>query len=64
AEILILDEPTSGLDKKTSQKLIDSILNDCIKKDRTLIIITHDLFIAKLMDKIYKLYDNKIIYAN
>ena len=64
AEILILDEPTSGLDKKTSQKLIDSILNDCTKKDRTLIIITHDLFIAKMMDKIYKLYDNKIIYAN
>ena len=54
-DILILDEPTAGLDKKTAHKLIDEIIKYSTKKDRTLIIITHDLFIANMMNIIVKL---------
>lgn len=42
AEILILDEPTAGLDKNRAEKLISNLINDADKKNRTLIIITHD----------------------
>ena len=42
-DILILDEPTAGLDKNISEKLIAALVDDCNKKNRTLIIITHDL---------------------
>lgn len=42
-DVLILDEPTAGLDKNISEKIIAALINDCNKKNRTLIIITHDL---------------------
>ena len=54
-EILILDEPTAGLDKKRAEKLIDTVIEDSTKKNRTLIIITHDLDIAKKFDKTLKI---------
>ena len=61
SNILILDEPTAGLDKITATNLIKSIINETNEKDRTLVIITHDLSVAKSMDKIFKLYEGKII---
>ena len=51
-EILILDEPTAGLDKKCAENLIDEIISDSTKKNRTLIIITHDLTIAQKFSRI------------
>ena len=42
AEILILDEPTAGLDKIRAEKLIANLIDDTQKKNRTLIVITHD----------------------
>ena len=51
-EILILDEPTASLDKNLAENLIDDIISDSTKKNRTLIIITHDLTIAKKFSRI------------
>ena len=61
SNIMILDEPTAGLDKITATNLIKSIIVEANEKDHTLIIITHDLYVAKFMDKIFKLYEGKII---
>ena len=61
SDILILDEPTAGLDKITATEVIKSIIAETNEKDRTLIVITHDLSVAKSMDKIFKLYEGKII---
>ena len=55
ADILILDEPTAGLDKVRAEKLIDSVIESSAKKNRTLIIITHDQNISKKFSKICKL---------
>lgn len=53
-EILILDEPTAGLDKNRGENLIDAVKNFCAKKNRTLIVITHDENISKKFSrKIY-----------
>ena len=41
-EILILDEPTAGLDKNLAAKLLSAVVDDSRKKNRTLILITHD----------------------
>lgn len=41
-DILILDEPTAGLDKILAEKLLADIIADSNKKNRTLIIFTHD----------------------
>lgn len=50
AKWIILDEPSSALDTATEKQLINNLLAFC--KDRTLIIITHNPQIIKLMDKI------------
>lgn len=42
-DVLILDEPTAGLDKNISEKLIAALVENFTEKNRTLIIITHDL---------------------
>ena len=54
-QILILDEPTAGLNKILAQKLIDNIINDAKQNNRTLIIITHDYWIAQKLDRIAEL---------
>ncbi len=64
SEILILDEPTAGLDKKTAQNLIFEIINDSKKNNHTLIIVTHDFYIAQMMNKIYKLHGGSLERQN
>lgn len=51
-EILILDECTSALDIKTEKKLIQNILN---LKNQTIIVITHNIEIAKQMNHLIKI---------
>ena len=59
-EILIADEPTGNLDKKNSEDVIKLIFQ--LKKDfgSTLILVTHDMSVAKLCDRIIKI-DNGLI---
>ena len=64
SDILILDEPTAGLDRITANNLMHEIIRDVTEKDRTLIVITHDLSVANMMNNIYKIYDGKIIYED
>lgn len=46
-KVLLLDEPTSALDTKTSNKLIDNIIDYCKVKNITLLAVTHDRSLAK-----------------
>lgn len=46
-EILVFDEPTSALDKKSVVELVKIIKN---LKDKTIIVVTHDLKFAKYFD--------------
>ena len=60
-EILIADEPTGNLDKKNSDKVIDELLNISNVNKTSLLIATHDLSVAKKMDKVYNLINGKLI---
>jgi ATP-binding cassette subfamily C protein len=57
-DILVFDEITSALDKKTSVKIMKEFLK--IKRNKTVIIVTHDATIAKLCQKNYFLKDGFI----
>jgi len=59
-EIILADEPTGALDTKTSEEIMD-ILTDLNKKGKTLIIITHEPYIAKRCKKIIRISDGKIV---
>lgn len=48
SKILLCDEPTGNLDGETSEEIIDIIL----RLDKTILLITHDMTIAKKCDRI------------
>ncbi|HRW58861.1 MAG TPA: ABC transporter ATP-binding protein [Chlamydiales bacterium] len=54
-QIILADEPSGNLDFENSL-LIHSLLIDCVKKfNKSLIVVTHDIELAKLCNKIYTL---------
>ena len=60
-EIIIADEPTGNLDKVNSNKVIDELIKISQINKTSLLLATHDLVIAKKMDKIYKLNDGLLL---
>jgi len=59
-KVLLADEPTGALDTKTSYELMDLLqkINDAGK---TLLIVTHELDIAKMCKRIVHLHDGVIV---
>ena len=62
-EILLADEPTGALDSKTSQLILEELTRLHKEENVTLIVITHDMNVAKLSDRIIEVFDGKIINA-
>lgn len=58
SEVLFLDETTSNLDKSTEIEFLKSI--NRIKKEKTIILISHSDTALKYCDKIYELKNKKI----
>ena len=53
-EIILADEPTGKLDNK-NRDIVFNILKDLNKQGKTIVIVTHDNYIANKCDKIIKL---------
>ena len=60
-KILFADEPTGNLDKKSSNAITDLIfsLNEII--ETTLILVTHDLSLAKKCNEVYELSEGQLL---
>jgi putative ABC transport system ATP-binding protein len=58
--ILLADEPTGNLDQKNG-KMVLNLLQSLHDEGHTIIMITHDLNIAKRGERIVKLVDGKIV---
>lgn len=59
--IIFADEPTGNLDKKAGEDTLNLLSNCAARFGQTLIIVTHDLEIAKKADRIIKIEDGKIV---
>ena len=57
-EILIFDEATSSLDEITEESFFDQIYN--LKKNKTIIIVSHKKSMLNKCDKIYELENKKL----
>ena len=62
--IILADEPTGSLDSKNSEKIMSLLMNLHKKSNVTLIIVTHDLEVAKLADRVIEVLDGKILKSN
>ena len=59
--IVLADEPTGNLDSKASDEIITLLKMSNKKYNQTIIMITHDLEIAKIADRIITIDDGKIL---
>ena len=61
--IILADEPTGSLDSKTSTRILRQLIDLHEHKNVTLIIVTHDMDVAKLADRTIEVLDGEIISA-
>jgi putative ABC transport system ATP-binding protein len=62
--IILADEPTGSLDSKTSQKILNQLTKLHKEKNVTLIIVTHDMNVAKLADRVIEVLDGEIVTSS
>ncbi|WP_212112745.1 MacB family efflux pump subunit [Bartonella queenslandensis] len=63
AEVILADEPTGALDKNSGQEVL-RILDELHQEGRTIIIVTHDMQVAKRADRIIEISDGEIVADN
>ena len=60
ARILLADEPTGNLDKENGQKIVDILKVLAHENGYCVIIVTHDLEIARQADQVWKMEDGRM----
>lgn len=59
--IILADEPTGNLDSKSSDEIVELLRKSNKDYKQTIVMITHNLEIAKCADRIIELEDGKIV---
>ena len=59
--IVLADEPTGNLDSKSSDEIVALLKKSNKEYKQTIIMITHNMEIAKVADRIIKIEDGKIV---
>ena len=62
--IILADEPTGNLDSVTGKQCIDLLQNIHDQEDITLIIVSHDMKITAIADRVLKLKDGNLTEQN
>lgn len=57
--IILADEPTGALDSKTGEEIMN-VLKELNGMGKTVIIVTHNMYIAKQTDRILEMEDGRI----
>ena len=60
-EVVFADEPTGNLDSKTSREIMNIIKQMANESNQTIVMVTHDINIAKYANKIINIHDGKIV---
>lgn len=59
-EVIFADEPTGNLDSKTGEQVM-GLISSLQEKGRTIILITHEIYIADYAERVINIRDGKII---
>ncbi len=60
-DILLVDEPTGQLDQKTGDSIVELIRKISKEQNKTVLLVTHDLELARYADRIITLRSGKIV---
>jgi len=59
-KIIFADEPTGNLDSKTTKEVLSLMQKIVKEQNQTLVMVTHDNYIAKFADRQFHIVDGKI----
>lgn len=62
--LILADEPTGNLDEATGQMIVDLLKNLAQSENVTIVVVTHDLDIARQADKSYRLTKGKLVLTS
>ena len=60
-KIIFADEPTGNLDKKTALETLELLIESAEKFGQTLIMVTHDLEVARMSEVVITIDDGRVI---
>jgi putative ABC transport system ATP-binding protein len=59
--LILADEPTGALDSKNGNEVITLLQNSVKQLNQTLVLITHNIDLAREADRIVKIADGKLV---
>jgi len=57
--LILADEPTGNLDSRSGEQIIH-LFENCVNEGKTIIIVTHDLSLAKRAKRVIRILDGKV----
>ena len=59
-KLLLCDEPTGALDYQTGKAILKLLQDTCREKGMTVIVITHNLAVAPMADRVIRIKNGKV----
>jgi len=60
-DLILADEPTGNLDSQISHSILNLLRDINLKKNRTLVMVTHNHEIAELADRVITILDGQLV---
>lgn len=58
--VIMADEPTGALDSQNAQRILD-LLADCARQGQTIVMVTHDAYMARQASRVLVMHDGHIV---
>lgn len=63
-EIVLVDEPTANLDSVRGKQVVEMLVQETKERDKLAIMVTHDLEMATMADRIFEMHDGTLSPAS